>query len=357
MKSKIIFFLGIAIGLSANAFPEYTRFGYNHCLACHQSPAGGAMLTPYGKNVSAEIANTWGDDSQTGLLWGYKPQKKIEKVLLVGGDLRAVQIQTENEQYKNNKFIKMQAEVSAAVIKDYGSLFISVGEQQEETWRPIATSFYAMATPIESLSIRLGRFVPQYGLHISDHFAFIRSFLGFGLQAARDTAEVQWTAENWASSVSYAKQFKGSNPETAQTAMAQYYFLDQNKIAINYWKATSENQSRDLYGFWGSFAYNKNIFLLSEFDWQNTQGPSDIKSSTNYQKLGWTVKKGLDLLLVYEELSPDLSSSDSKIVRKGPGFQWTPIAHFELSGNWSKMKIGQSSMEEDYAWILFHYYL
>jgi hypothetical protein len=37
----------------AYAYPTYIRIGYNSCIGCHYNPAGGGMLTPYGKGISS----------------------------------------------------------------------------------------------------------------------------------------------------------------------------------------------------------------------------------------------------------------------------------------------------------------
>ena len=40
---------------NVSAFPEMIRHGYINCNACHVSPAGGGLLTAYGRTISKEL--------------------------------------------------------------------------------------------------------------------------------------------------------------------------------------------------------------------------------------------------------------------------------------------------------------
>ena len=49
--------LGLLAADPAAALPTMIRLGYSDCAACHLSPQGGGLLTPYGKGVDA--AQSW----------------------------------------------------------------------------------------------------------------------------------------------------------------------------------------------------------------------------------------------------------------------------------------------------------
>lgn len=58
MKSIFAFILFLVVGVGfisqdAHAYPNYIRLGYHSCIGCHYNPAGGGMLTPYGKGISS----------------------------------------------------------------------------------------------------------------------------------------------------------------------------------------------------------------------------------------------------------------------------------------------------------------
>ncbi len=355
----LVFFL-MTYACQAWAFPELIRFQYNNCTACHVAPSGGGTLTSYGRSLSSEVLSTWGSEKEAGFLHGILDREALEKWILPGGDIRAVQVHREDENSKSGRFIKMQADVSAAVVDDRWAVAATVGDLDVDTWNSYSTSYYGMLKPYDELSIRAGRFTPQYGLYIRDHIAFIRSFLGFGLDANRDVEEVQWTGLVWTTSLSYSKQFNIVYPESAYSFQSQYFFADSYKIALNYWKGRSELMERDVLGFWSLFGFTQKVFWLNEVDWQNKKvGDLITRSFVTYQKLGYTLVKGLDLLLLGEFQKGDLSDASTEINRYGLGFQFYPRPHFELSGAWTKQKTLAltTGREADYAWLLLHYYL
>lgn len=347
------------VSLSAWAYPELTRFQYNNCSACHVSPSGGGLLTSYGRSLSSEVLSTWGSEKEAGFLHGALDREKLEEWVLLGGDVRAVQVHKETAAVKSGRFIKMQADLAAAIVRDHWAVASTVGALEEEEWSPDATSYYALYRPRDEISLRAGRFVPQYGLHINDHIVFARSFLGFGLGATRDTVEAQWSGETWTTSLSTSKQFEGADRENGWSLQTQYFFADRSKIALNYWRGDSDVFTRDLYGMWMILGFTPRIFWIHEMDWQskNISGKS-TRSFVTYNKWGYTLLKGLDALLIGEFQKSDLNDNATEINRWGIGGQFFPRPHFEVSGAWTKQKsFAGNGQEADYAWLLLHYYL
>lgn len=357
MKWSLALFLFYA--LPAIAFPEMTRFQYNNCTACHVSPSGGGLLTSYGRSLSSEVLSTWGSEKEAGFLHGAIDRDSLEKWILIGGDLRAVQVHKENAATKTGRFIKMQADLSVGIVREQWTLVGVFGSIEGESWAPTGTSYYGSYKPRDELSLRAGRFTPQYGLYIMDHIVFARSFLGFGLGSTRDTAEVQWSGEQWTSNLSFSKQFNNPDPESSYATQVQYFFADHHKIAINYWRGHTMGFDRDIYGSWMVLGFSPKIFFVNENDWQTKfTSLNTTRSFVTYNKLGYTLMKGLDALILGEYQKSDLSDVSTEINRYGLGFQFYPRPHFELSGAWTKQNsLALSGQEADYAWLIFHYYL
>jgi hypothetical protein len=224
-----------------------------------------------------------------------------------------------------------------------------------------------MLRPHDEITLRAGKFIPQYGLHLSDHILFIRSFLGFGLESARNALEAQYNGENWISSLTHSQQLEVAKPESANSVQVQYYFLDSSKIAFNYWDAKSDGSQRSLTGLWGLLSFNKEFYWLTEWDLQKTKRTSSSQSSSNqttsitdssvhYNKLGYAITKGLDLFLHEEFMQTDITNNNSVTTRKGLGFQFFPRPHFDISAVWTKQSTHRNA-EADYVWLLLHYYL
>jgi hypothetical protein len=354
----VVLLFSFLLPVSALAFPELTRYGYNSCIACHVSPSGGGLLTSYGRSLSSEVLSTWGTEKDGGLFWRAVDREAIEKYLLVGGDVRGVQVHHENSNVKDGRFIYMQSDMEFGFNQDHWGGAIAIGQVQNDVWKPFARSYYAFWRPRDELTIRAGRFFPSYGLRLPDHIAFTRSFLGFGLDGIRDGVEVQWTGETWTFNLTEAKQFATPSSETATSAQAQFFFSDRSKVGANIWSGRSDSMNRLLTGIWGILGFTKNLYFLSEIDHQTkASGGTDTRSIVIFNRLGYTVLKGLDVFLQNEILHADLSVDSSNTDRNGLGLQFYPLPHFEFSGIWTKQKsTAPGSLEEDYAWLLMHYY-
>jgi hypothetical protein len=355
----ILFFIPLCSTVG-QAFPELLRYKYNNCMACHVSPSGGGLLTSYGRNLSNEVLSTWGSEKETGVLHGLLNEEALEKYLQLGGDVRAVQTHQESTTLKVGRFIKMQADLSVGLVKDSWALVLNFGQLLQDQWREYGTSYYAMLKPRDELSIRAGLFIPQYGLHIKDHFAYVRTSLGFGLGAERNSAEVQWTGTDWTTNMTLAKDVNSSlDPESTTTLQTQYSFMDRFKIAGNILKGQTSLQSRDIYGVWSVLGFTQNFFLVSELDQQikNSSGTSTTGLIT-YNKLGYGLMKGLDAFVLHESLQSNITDSSTRTQRIGPGLAFFPRPHFEFSGAWTKVYSisNGTNQEADYAWLLTHYY-
>lgn len=343
---------------SGEAFPELVRYGYNTCMACHVSPTGGGMLTPYGRKLAAELFTTWGNEATTGVTWGLADQEQLENALWLGGDARGVQVHQENAAIKAGRFIKMQASLSAAWVRDAWTVFLEFGKQAGEVWQPYGTSFWAKFDANENMSLRAGRFVPAYGLHLSDHIAFIRSFTGFGLDAGRDAVEARYATENASVNVTASKEPRLTQPEQALSIFTELSLSEKHLIGANVLRGDREGNRRTLYGLWASIGLSKQAYYLGEFDWQARDGSTNTTSFITYHRLGYSLMKGLDIFALYERLESDLNVASSSIERRGPGVQWTPLPHIEVTGSWTKQRLHTPNpMEEDYAWLIFHYWL
>ena len=362
---KLIAILLIFLGTcTAHAFPEMIRYGYVNCTACHVSPAGGGVLTPYGRGLSSEVLSTWGSEKEAQFLHGALPMEKVKDWLLVGGDYRGLQYHYENDKVKDGEWINMQGLIEAAVKFKNWTLNIAAGKfDQEGVWTPETTRYYVMDQINDYVSARVGRFIPQFGLNIPEHISPTREFLGFGAYDERDAAELQYADENWTTTASYSKA-PSDHPDSDETAVSirvEKVFADTFKPGFSAWRGENNQFSRQIYGLHGLFGFTKKLFLLSEVDWQEQHLKSSHTiqhSAVAYQKLGYELYKGVvGLCLADGELST-LEDPATQIYHYGLGVQFFPRPHFEIETAWTLEHAPQTtSVESNYAWILLHYYL
>lgn len=348
----------------ANAFPEMIRYGYVNCTACHTSPGGGGVLTPYGRGLSAELLSTWGSEKEAQFLHGAINLETVNEWLSVGGDYRGLQYHYENDQVKDGQWINMQGALEAAIrIKNWVFNYAFGRFEENSSWSTETNHYYVMFQPNDYLSFRAGRFLPQFGLSIPEHISPTRGPLGFGANDERNAAEAQFANENWTVTCTYSIAPKDltNSDEKAWAVKIERVFADTLKPGISYWSGDLPQSRRQILGLHGLLGFTKKFFWLTEFDWQEetTKSTSAIqRSGATYQKWGYEFHKGVIGLLVADAQRTTLESPATQTAHYGLGIQFFPRPHFELEGVWMKERAPQITAKEgDYAWLLLHYYL
>jgi hypothetical protein len=127
------FSLGILLLWTSTAFayPEMVRHGYAQCTACHISPAGGGILSSYGRQLSADLMSTWSYTNEANFLHSEVGAKLSEKGFLFGGDIREVQTRLKDQTQIDGKLFLMQANFDAAYQVEHFTGVVSVGQIED----------------------------------------------------------------------------------------------------------------------------------------------------------------------------------------------------------------------------------
>lgn len=349
----------------AFAYPEMIRHGYVNCTACHISPAGGGVLTQYGRGLSAELLSTWGTEKEAQFMHGALPMEKVDEWLAIGGGYRGLQYHYENDQRKDGQWIDMQGLIeTAAKFKTWTVDFAFGVFEANSVWKSYVSRYYVMNNLNDYVSLRAGRFTPQFGLNIPAHTSPTRGNLGFGANKERNAFEAQYADEAWTVTGTYSESIDRTGSSEIEKAVAfklERAVTDIIKPGISVWKGETPSQQRQLMGLHGLIGFTKDFFLLSEIDWQETR----IKDSgaishtlSTYHKLGYEVHKGVVGFLLADGQLNKLEDPGSRVLHYGMGVQFFPRPHFALEATWTREQApAATSVEGDYAWFLFHYYL
>lgn len=354
--------------LFADAYPEFTRFHYNTCMACHIAPSGGGLITSYGRSLSYEVASRWGNEKQSQFLHGVfekdpQPELTGNSEFLFGGEFRFLQVHKNDQVIREGYFFPMQMDFSAAYVNPSYTLFARIGEldPDEKSWKAEFREYYVLGRVGEEYTLRAGKFTPQYGINIPDHIYFIKSLTDLGMESQRRSIEGQFNGENWIFNLTLSQQSKdaesGREKESTISSQVQYYFQDSFKVAGNIWSGQFNNGQKTMVGAWGVLPFLEQVYLVSEVDAITIEVfGAKTNSLVRYNKLAYNPIKGLDLFIHDESMSPDTAHSEQQVDRQGIGFQFFPIPHFDLTGIFTIQK--QSSQKDtEYAWIMLHYYL
>lgn len=178
----------LASARPAAAEPMFLSKQYTRCSSCHYSAYGGGLLTPYGRSLSREALSTFGKSTPapgegdgTGeerFLWGALGDA-LGPVGL-GIELRPSHVNIDVGPSDLDRELFMTADLQAAFRKDGFTLYALIGRQPRSSGAEIDSAEHWLGyESAKGLGVRLGRFMPAYGIHLADHTAFTRASLGF----------------------------------------------------------------------------------------------------------------------------------------------------------------------------------
>lgn len=367
--TKPLLLLAAALFLSVSkvfAYPDLIRNGYVNCIGCHASPSGGGVLNDYGRNFSGEGLSTFARPGEESLLHGAVPRKSVPKWLMVGGDVRAVQVHHENDRVREGYNYFMQADFETAVQYKKLTLDVTAGRFQVHKEEPRFKSrrFFAMYELTDEARLRAGRFVPNYGLMVPDHVIATRYPLGFDEGLERYAVEASWIGDTVNFFITGSKgpvELPDSQQESALSYQFAYVFQDTFKVGINGWSGNSDVSSRQLAGFFANLGFSEQFHVMSEVDWQWQKIKSNDDNQLGvftYNRAMYEIFRGVDLMATFEFWQSKLGDSSTGNDRYGIGAQLFPRPHFDIQAIWAKQKTRSSTGPfEDYAWVVGHYYL
>jgi len=185
---------------TAWAEPMFLARQYTRCTACHYSPSGGGLLTPYGRQLSHRELSTTGA-SGTAPAPGADEDPRGEQAFLFGAlgdalgpvrpglELRPSHLRVGFPGGHFDRNFVMNIDAIGAVQKSGWTAYATAGrEPPESAVRNGRTQPDAAFISYEhwlgyqahgGFGIRLGRFMPAYGVRFSDHTAYTRTNLDF----------------------------------------------------------------------------------------------------------------------------------------------------------------------------------
>jgi hypothetical protein len=348
------------------AFPENIRHGYNNCTACHVSPAGGGMITPYGRSLSRELMSTWGTTNEEEVGHGWF-KKREDSPFLVGGDFRAIQTYVNNLKLEQGKAFVMQSQVSLAYYDSSWIVLATAGAQggpkeTKDQGKFISSDHYLAYRLNDQDTVRVGKFLISYGIKNSNHTLVTRRGIGFDQGKETYNLEYSHVGDNWdlfLSSIAGRPDQESLKVEQGQSISLGKTFSDTYKIGTSFYQGANDLQKRNLFGVFSIFGITEKLYLMAEIHNQKVKSKIGTETETNgnvhYTQIGYELHKGFSPFIVYQLSHLDSSKESSKQTSHGLGLQWLPRPHFDLSAQWEKQN--NLSGNSDFAWMMFHYYL
>lgn len=358
VRALVIGALAAIWATDSSAFPELIRHGYDSCTTCHVSPAGGGALTPYGRGISEAVLSTWANEGEGNPGHGALPPPP--DWLMVGGDIRSVEVATKTDDAQTYTFVPMQADAELAVkIPQLPGITVdaSVGEYGPDRQVQYRRN-YIKADVDKHLSLRVGHFTPAFGVNLPDHTTLTRESMGLGEGSESNNAEVAWVAPGGemigtfiygASTTVTADPATGYNapPADAMTGAAMrdaVYLGSSTQVGVSYLGISNFTQWRQAYGAFVQSGIMTRAYVLAEYDRKYETGKT---SDLGLLKFGYEVHQG-----VMATLQAD---SDGEEKEGRVGLQWWPRPHLEFLIE--ERRSFQSIGAIDSGVLMLHYYL
>jgi hypothetical protein len=321
---------------AALAFPGSVRWGYANCSTCHYNVAGGGILTPYGRQLSRELLSTWGGEREAGFAYG---STSLPDWLSLGGDLEYLVTES-----SNGKVLRLlQDDLEAAVSHGRLLAVATIGQRTDAGEAMgegiVSRRHYLQLTVNPYLSVRSGRFVPNYGVWSGDGLTATRK--GLGLDRESYNVEANWITERFNASITgIFAGIDGAPAEKGVSASAGVFFAGKRKAWLSYMNRHGPGFHQDAGGLSGVFGFGRRAYLLAQADLQQIrlEAPSptlstDLDTNLCFARETW---KGLYVLLIDEMTRRKLGSPGRLSHSYGTGLRWFPRPHFELQVRWRK---------------------
>ena len=188
------------VASTASAEPRFIAKQYTRCTACHYSPTGGGMLTPYGRLLSHRELSTTGasaaapapgteDDPHGEQAFLYGALGDALGPLHLGLEMRPSHLRIGFPGGHQDMNLLMNLDLIGAVQKNGWTAYATAGREPPNSAvragriQPdaafISYEHWVGYQSDDGFGIRVGRFMPAYGVRFSDHTAYSRIYLGF----------------------------------------------------------------------------------------------------------------------------------------------------------------------------------
>ncbi len=307
--ASIVAVIWIFFPVDSNALPRFAVDSGVSCMECHVNPTGGGMRNEFGAEYYSRTVLPMRTYQQEQRLDGFSTS--LNDFIRTGTNFRTLMLY-EDDNYST--FWQMQGDIYLSMQATRDLLFyIDIGLYQG------FEIFGMLNIPSIDSYVKVGKFIPAYGIRMDDHNVYTRSgapgvmtAIPFGERAEDTGAEFGYNTDYTTLSIGL---FSG-NPGGGQR------FADEsiNAVALRgEWRLLSEGSTNGFlggslyrnkrasfetinYGVFGGIGVERNFNILGELMFVNFKQPPDA-SAENYllffTEFNYLIQQGIDLKLQY----------------------------------------------------------
>lgn len=348
------------------ALPRFAAATGSKCQSCHVNPSGGGMRTAFGAQFGREELPVpqWSDETDIGDL-----AKLVPGFLGVGADFRTLYLvrqvpdSTGSTSRAENEFWQMQGDIYFNFrIARKVNLYFKKG-----LYSGFEVFGLLNVLPMGG-HVKIGKFVPNYGLRLDDHTAYVRKYTGFspetgrpeitGLEAAIAPGPVMIGGGVYNASDGFGATGGGEKAYLGRIegrfGLSEKAFLG---LGANLFRREQSTGSATLYGGFGSIGIGR-LTLLGEGDMVRTV--SAIRTTTGvlvYGEANYTIVPGVDATIAYDFYDPDKDVKSGATSRYSFGVEFFPISGVEVRPMYRIVTENPTDLKNNEFHFLFHIYL
>ena len=345
------FLLVVVAPTAARAYPQWQfSSGTTRCSQCHFSPAGGGLITGYGRDAVGDDLSTWQGNGD------FAHGVSLPKWIALGADLRGAFLAQDagNPEGRTTALFPMQADLQARTsFLDAFSIYATLGYRGQArtsdtplgsnnfkaaaTSRVVSREHYVMWRPnAQGAYVRAGRFFAPYGLRLAEHTTYVRRDLGSNLLGETYGISGGALADDWELHVTAfvpdpMQTFGGR--EKGGAALYEHRWASMMALGLSARAGMADDYKRYSAGGFGKiYVAPARILMMAEadlVDWH--PGPAaSVKQLVGYAGLTAFPVKGLWLGASAEISQGDIAVKGTATSALDGQINWFPYPHCEV---------------------------
>ncbi len=363
----LVVVIALAGARTAHAYPQFQLSKDQTCSSCHISPAGGGLLTENGLNVAKNTSQ-----------WGTAPEFFYNSVptpswLTLGGDLRGAGGYFDSVEREFLAF-PMEAELHANAAFGAFSVYVTAGARDPQYDNTAKTLFstrehwlqwQSQPGSANGLFVRVGRFMPVFGLRFVEHPDFTRRFGGSPLYGEAYGAAVEYIDPKWevhATAFIHDPFFQSVELGNGAAVYAETRLTQATSVGVEA-KLDVTPDDRHLYtGVTAKqFIANPGILVQAEFELvhQKIDAGGTDNYAVGYVMGSYFLTDAIMIDLGLEGYAPDLHVRYLDQEAADLNVHWFATSHLELifMNHFQMQELGEGGLTSGYSMLQLHYRL
>lgn len=346
--------------------PRFSLRLNDNCSSCHVNPTGGGMRNEngffFGKNVISMISPREKD---------FPLSSKLIDNFSAGFDYRTQYLYSQEKKRSDFQDMTGSIYLNASV-----SQKIDVAARYDfvnAIWEAYGV---AKILPNDSY-IKVGSFIPYYGIRLDDHTSYTRGgdfgllFSGGAIQGLvyhpfyiETGVELGANISKIASLTASIGKSKGNavfSTDPTFTArfelmpsIDRYVFLLGGSFASTKVRNLGNYNSTKMYGGFAGFGYNR-FSLMGEYDIAEDYITAGTKSNAMMIEAAYQLTVGLEAIVRYDSFDPNIDFNDDEHAHLILGFEFFPYSFVELRPQY-RFNIENPNVKNDAFVMQFHFY-